>query len=184
MVRIPLDASQYRRPTTLILVFLLALALGLAVSSSASAASGSKVLVFNEDDNGSEGVNAAQSLRDLGFSVDRETNLPTDLDDYSSIWFVTAYGSLQAADVDRLADYIAEGGNAYLTGERPCCELLNFSVAQLLDKVLTNQNVQVGGLGDIEGPFVFNPNATDDVADSPNDLTDFLPGGPGGMASI
>lgn len=150
MVRISLDTSQYRRAATLILVFLLTLALGLAISSSASAASGPKVLVFNEADNGFEGENAAQSLRVLGFSVDRRTSLPTDLDGYASIWLVTAYQSLQAADVDRLADFIAGGGSAYLTGERPCCELLNFSISQLLDKVLTNENVQVGGLGDID----------------------------------
>ncbi len=142
------------------------------------------VLVFGEDDNGSEGNNAASTLTSLGHVVQRSTTLPEALGGYSSIWYVEAYSGLSLDERERLITYIREGGSAYLTGERPCCEELNDDVEAVLRSLLEDQDVQVGDLGDIPAPFTFNPSVTDHVASAPNLLVDFVPHSPGGMAGL
>lgn len=142
------------------------------------------VLVFGNNDNGFEVDNTASTLRDFGLDVERATSLPANLSPFGSVWYVNAYSGLDQPSIDRLASFVAGGGSAYLTGERPCCEALNDSVEQILRRTLKDQNVQVGGLGDINGPFTFNTDVTDHVARFPNFLTDFVPDSPGGMAGL
>ena len=151
--------------------------------SVASAAHG-KVLVFGSADNGTEGDNVASTLSSLGYGVDRRDDLPDDLSPYSSVWYIEAYQGLSDGAEAELDAYIEGGGSVYLTGERPCCEELNPSDEAILRAVLVNKAVTVGGLGDIGGPFTFNPSAEDQVASSPNTLVDFVPNSPGGMAGI
>jgi hypothetical protein len=110
--------------------------------------------------------------------------LPPSLDGYTSIWYIEAYSGLSAEDQARLASYIRAGGSVYLTGERPCCEVLNDGVEAVLHSVLKDQDIRIGGLGDIDGPFTFHPSVTDHVASFPNLLVDFVPDSPGGMAGI
>lgn len=148
------------------------------------AASAGNVLVFGLDDNGTEGDNAASTLTALGHSVERSAALPPTLDGYSSVWYIEAYSGLTIDERERLSSYIKEGGSAYLTGERPCCEELNDDVEAVLRSVLADQDVQVGDLGDIPGPFTFNTSVTDHVASAPNLLVDFVPHSPGGMAGL
>lgn len=161
-----------------------AMALVVLSAPSAALASGSKALVFGSQDNGYEGDNVAATLAGLGYDVDRLAALPADLSPYSSIWYIEAYKGLTVDEQAELSSYVAAGGSAYLTGERPCCETLNASIKAILDSVLTNQDVTVGGLGDIAGPFTFNGGAADGVALQPNTLVDFVPQSPGGMAGL
>lgn len=140
--------------------------------------------MFGAADNGFEADNATATLTELGADVDRESTLPADLSPFQTIWYVSAYDSLSADDVSRLSAFVAAGGSAYLTGERPCCEPLNSSVQALLRAVLTDRDVTVGARGDINGPFTFNPAVVDQLASQPNVLTDFVPESPGGLDGI
>lgn len=159
-------------------------AVALPAVQPATAASNPDVLVFGDADNGYEADNAATTLESLGLSVARTNRLPSDLSTYQQIWYVEAYRGLDPNEETALADYLQEGGSVYLTGERPCCEGLNASVQRLLRQVLTDQNIQVGGLGDIDGPFTFNFDAVGGVAAEPNVLVDFVPHSPGGMDGL
>lgn len=143
-----------------------------------------KILVFGDSDNGNERANAAATLESLGYQVTQEKGLPLSLSSYASIWNVAAYSGLSPDEVAALTEYSREGGSVYLTGERPCCEGLNRSVQSLLRNVLVNQNVTVGGKGDISGPFTFNPQAVKDISKRPNILLDFVPDSPGAVEGI
>jgi hypothetical protein len=173
-----------RRCAAVVLRCCRVIGLALVLCSVAASAASAKTLVFGSADNGNEGNNAAATLTDLGVTVDRQASLPADLTPYSSIWYVEAYQGLSSDDQQRLIDYISSGGSVYLTGERPCCETLNATDQNILRGVLKDQDVQVGGLGDIGGPFSFNGAAINDIASSPNLLVDFVPHSPGGMAGI
>jgi hypothetical protein len=166
-----------------VLAALLAL-LTLTLPAVAPALAPADTLVFGSADNGIEGDDAAATLRSLGALVDRSATLPADLSPYSSIWYVEAYEGLSSDEQTRLEDYVRLGGSLYLTGERPCCEVLNASVQAVLHELLKDQDVTIGGMGDIDGPFTFNPGVADGVANEPNLLVDFVPHSPGGMAGI
>jgi hypothetical protein len=147
---------------------------------------GKKVLVYGYQDDGYGVTNLAQTLRAAGVEVDESETLPDDLDAYKSIWN-PSYNSWTSAEEQRVAGFVADGGAAYLTGERPCCESLNGSVQRVLRQVLTDQNVVVGKQGDIDGPFTFNPAASNKISKVPNVLSDFEPDAPGaisGMAGV
>jgi hypothetical protein len=159
----------------------------LSVVAGAPAAGASAVgraLVVGAADNGSEGDNLRSSLEALGFPTDRAGDVPADLSGYQSVWYVEAYAPLDADERDRLVAYSKAGGNLYLTGVRLCCAPHNGAVEDVLDRTLEDTDVQVGGLGDIDGPFAFNSGVTDHVATVPNFLVDFIPHSPGGMAGI
>jgi hypothetical protein len=147
-------------------------------------AAGPHVLVFGSADNGSEGNNVAATLTSLGYAVDREPEIPSSLAGYSSVWYIEAYKGLTPEAEEELEHYVEGGGSLYLTGERPCCEALNQSDEAILHAVLMNKSVNVGGLGDIAGPFTFNPDVENSVASTPNTLVNFVPNSPGGMAGI
>ena len=106
------------------------------------------------------------------------------LDQYTSVWVVMAYEGMTQSEISTLAGYVSGGGNLYLTGERPCCEDLNDSVQQLVNLVVRNGGVEVGDLGDIDGPFTVNPSAAGSIAINPQVLTNFYPDAPGGMAGL
>ncbi|MFJ4261362.1 Ig domain-containing protein [Paenarthrobacter nicotinovorans] len=147
---------------------------------------GDKILVYSDGDEGYGIANVAKTLRDTGADVVEATTLPEDLSSFKSIWNPARYGWSEA-DEHRVADFIADGGAAYLTGERPCCEALNASVQNVLRQVLTDQNVVVGQIGEAQGSFTFNPAASNDITKVPNVLGTFEPDGPGaisGMAGV
>lgn len=166
-------------------VVLLMMGMSLDLGDAAHAApTPNKILVFGESDNGVEGNNLKASLEELGYSVDRAGRLPADLSLYSSIWYIEAYRGLTEDEQQRLAAFVAAGGAAYLTGERPCCEALNDSIEAVLHALLKDTNVTIGDRGDITGPFTFNPDAVDSIATEPNLLVDFLPDSPGAIGNI
>ncbi|MBB1512571.1 hypothetical protein H5399_08140 [Tessaracoccus sp. MC1627] len=152
--------------------------------------------MLGSGDNGYEADNLASTLEGLGLEALRvrenltdvwgfgvpHAEMLADLMEFQSIWYVEAYEGLTNGEVDLMVEYANAGGNLYLTGERPCCEALNASVTTLLRRVL-NEQVTVGGMGDVTGPFAFNGGALSEVASKPNLLTDFVPQSPGGMVT-
>lgn len=163
---------------------MLALLAVMTFAGVATAAGPGSVLVLGRGDNGQEITNTVATLEGFGVDVERVSALPEDISGYDAVWHVGAYSAITEDEVAGLASYVAAGGSAYLTGERPCCEPLNNSVQQLLRQVLVNQDVTVGGRGDTDGPFAFNTGVTDFVASFPNLLVDFLPDSPGGIEGI
>lgn len=176
--------SDRRSAATLLAFCLLMAAVLLSTATVASAAGVGPALVVGSADNGNEGNNLKVTLESLGLTVDRAADVPASISAYQSVWYIEAYAGLDAGERDVLVDYSGSGGNLYLTGERPCCETLNAGVQDVLHRTLKDTNVQVGGFGDIDGPFAFNSGVTDHVATVPNFLVDFIPHSPGGLDGI
>jgi hypothetical protein len=118
--------------------------------------------------------------------------LPADLSAYGTIWYVGASSAISPADQTRLAQFLARGGGLYLTGERPCCQILNNSVQSLLSVVVVNGNtIAVGSTrdffppsGEALLPASFNPGARGNVTTTPNTLTTWFPNAPGEILGI
>lgn len=124
------------------------------------------------------------NLESLGHTVTNQAALPTDLSGFDTVWHVGAFVALTTDEQTRLTNFLTGGGGLHLTGERPCCESLNGSLQQLINSVVTSGGVQVGGLGDITGPYLINPAANSGLASNPNTVTTWVPGGPGGMGGL
>jgi hypothetical protein len=129
-------------------------------------------------------ANLVSTLESLGHTVDNPGGLPGDLSGYDTIWHVGAYVPLSAGEQTQLADFLGNGGGVHLTGERPCCETLNDSVETFVNSVVAGGGVQVGGLGDIGGPYAINPNVVGAIARNPNPVSDWVPSAPGGMGGL
>src|SRR4029077_17566463 len=107
---------------------------------------------------------------------------------YGSIWYVGFGASnvtISTEDQAKLAQFLANGGGVYLTGERPCCQALNDSVQSLLRTVVVNgQNIIVGSGTDFPGTAAFNPTARGGGTSAPNVLTTWAPAFPGEIQNI
>jgi FecR-like protein len=113
------------------------------------------------------------------------SKLPADLSAYGSIWYVGAFNAISADDQAKLAQFLAKGGGVYLTGERPCCQILNNSVQSLLRTVVVGgDNIVVGSNRDFAGTATFNPTARGGVTSEPNVLTTWAPAAPGEITNI
>jgi hypothetical protein len=116
-------------------------------------------------------------------------NLPADLSAYGTIWYVGAFRAISAPDQARLAQFLAKGGGLYLTGEQPCCQVLNNSVQSVLRTVVGGgSEIVVGSPRFFTGfPLLaatFNPTARGGVTTNPNRLTTWFPNGPGELSGI
>jgi len=113
------------------------------------------------------------------------STLPADLSAYGSIWYVGAFNAISPADQAKLAQFMASGGGVYLTGERPCCQVLNNSVQSLLRAVVAGgQDIVVGSNRDFSGTATFNPFARGGITSMPNLLTTWAPAAPGEITGI
>jgi hypothetical protein len=113
------------------------------------------------------------------------SKLPADLSAYGSIWYVGAFSAISTDDQTKLAQFLANGGGVYLTGERPCCQVLNNSVQSLLRTVVVGgDNITVGSNADFPGIATFNPAARGGVTSGPSLLTTWAPDGPGAVTGI
>ena len=139
-----------------------------------------------------EGASLAATLTGLGHTVTNATAVNSvnlgglgTLSTFDTLWHVGAGpAALSASDQTALGAYVAGGGGLHLTGERPCCEVLNASIQTFLNANVTAGGITVGGLGDISGPYPFNPNAVGGVTSAPNSLTTWFPTGPGGTSGL
>jgi hypothetical protein len=112
-------------------------------------------------------------------------NLPADLSAFGTIWYVGAFNAISAADQTRLAQFLANGGGLYLTGERECCQALNDSIQSLLRRVVVGGNsIVVASPNDFLLPAAFNPTARGGITMKPNVLTSWFPNGPGEIFGI
>ncbi|WP_309992591.1 Ig domain-containing protein [Paenarthrobacter nitroguajacolicus] len=144
---------------------------------------GNKVLVYGSTDEGYGVANVAQTLRAAGADVVISKTLPAELGTYKSIWN-PSYNGWTAAEEQQVAGYVIDGGAAYLTGERPCCEEVNDTVQRVLRQVLVDQDVVVGRQGDVDGPYTFNSAATNQISKAPNVLSAFEPLAPGAISGL
>ena len=160
-----------------------ALALLLLVFAAAPA-DADNIGVFG-DRGGERGALTAE-LTALGHTVTNVASLGGlgGLGAYDTLWHVGAFAALTGGEQASLAAYLASDGGLHLTGERPCCEGLNDSIENLLNNVVSGGGITVGGLGDISGPYAFNPNAIGSVTSNPNNVSTWVPSAPGGLAGL
>jgi hypothetical protein len=116
-------------------------------------------------------------------------SLPADLSAYGTIWYVGAFSAISAGDQTRLAQFLAKGGGLYLTGEQPCCQILNDSVQSVLRTVVSGgSEIVVGSSRFFPGSplpaATFNPTARGGVTTMPNGLMAWFPNGPGELSGI
>jgi hypothetical protein len=127
-------------------------------------------------------------LEAAGYEVDVEWFLPDDLSGYGSIWHFASESPIVPADADRLVRFAAAGGGLYLTGERPCCELLNASVEGIVNALVgADGPIAVGGQGDAYRDRVtmpVNPGAVGGVAVQPFSLTTWTATAPGVISNV
>src|SRR5574341_742858 len=142
------------------------------------------VLVFGDRGPGST---LSADLAGFGHTVTMNvTTLPVDLTSFGTIWHVSAFTALTAAEQTRLADFLALGRGLHLTGEHPlCCGTLNASLQTLVRSVVAGGSaILVGGLSVIDGPYDFNASASGGITTTPNALTTWNPSAPGGISGI
>jgi hypothetical protein len=116
------------------------------------------------------------------------SKLPADLSAYGSIWYV-GFGfnnvTISTEDQAKLAQFLANGGGVYLTGERPGFQPINDSIQSLLRTVVVDgKNIVVGSTIDFPGTAAFNPTARGGVTSAPNALTTWAPAFPGEIKNI
>ena len=113
--------------------------------------------------------------------------LPDDLNGFGSIWYF-GIDPISQTDADRLVAYAKAGNGLDLTGEHPCCEELNATVAGIVNRLIVSvRGTGIGGLGDpyyATGPLPINPSAASQAALRPFALTTWQPSAPGGMTNI
>ena len=135
-----------------------------------------------------EALNVESFLEAAGFEVDVEWFLPDELSGYGSIWHFGTEAPIVPADADRLVRFAAAGGGLYLTGERPCCELLNASVEDILNAIVVGDGrIAVGGQGDACGcrmAMPVNPRVAGNVAVQPFSLTTWTAIAPGVISNV
>jgi hypothetical protein len=158
---------------------LLFLASAIAVPATSFA---DNILVFG--DRSGDRANLTSTLELLGHTVTNQADLPGDVSGFDTIWHVGAFVALSGGVQAQLSAYMAGGGGVHLTGERPCCEVLNDSVEAYVNSVVAAGGVQVGDLGDIGGPYDINPAAAGDLASNPNVVSTWAPSAPGGMGGL
>lgn len=144
----------------------------------------SSILIYGNYAAGNNGLQ--QNFEALGHTVtNQSSSLPADLSAFDTIWHVASNANtLGAAARTALRGFVNNGGGLHLTGERPCCELLNDAVEILLNDLISGPQVTVGNQGDQAGTFAFNSGAVGNIAAAPNTLTAWGPSGPGAMDSL
>lgn len=147
------------------------------------------ILVSGDHGLGKSGLIAG--LQSLGHQVTESPILPDDLSGFDMIYYVGFTTPLTAAERERLATFVADGGGLHLTGERPCCDNMNDSLTLLVNELVAGGGITLGRQGDVpaEGgrlyfPYVVNPEAKGGIAATPNPVNALRLLSPGGIAGI
>lgn len=111
-------------------------------------------------------------------------NITGSLSGYDSIWGVNAFDPLSASEMSLLSDYVSSGGGLYLTGERPCCEVLNSSLTTFVNSIVDGGSIQIGGLGDKGSISTINSSVVGNLASAPNTVTSWSPRVSGGISGV
>jgi hypothetical protein len=147
-----------------------------------AAAAADNILIFG--DRPGDAAILETTLEGIGHTVTNVGTLPGSLNSYDTIWHVGAFVALTGGEQTQLAAFLATGGGVHLTGERPCCEVLNDSLQSMVNSVVSGGGIQVGDLGDIAGPYSINASAVESVASSPNSVSVWVPSASGGVNGI
>jgi hypothetical protein len=142
-------------------------------------ASAETISVFG--DYGSSRTQLAAELVAQGHAVTETVLLPGDLSTFDTIWHIGAFSPLTAGEQALLSGFLAAGKGIYFTGERPCCDPLNSSIGALVNANLIAPGVQIGSLGDIGGPYSYNPTALGNIGSG---ISGWVPSAPGGIAGV
>ncbi|HET6480682.1 MAG TPA: hypothetical protein VFG35_11680, partial [Actinoplanes sp.] len=149
-----------------------------------------KVLVFGDDTLSRAGL--VPQLRAMGAEVTDGATLPQNLAGYDVVFHVGFRVPLTALERERLALFLEDGGAVHLTGERPCCELVNDSHTVFVRQVVAGgQNITLGRQGDVLSlfgdsffPYAANPGAKGGITTTPNTVTQLRLVSPGGIGGI
>jgi|GEM_PF-6955093 len=157
----------------------------------ASVARADRILVFqqfNADPAGADraGPAAVPVLQGLGHEVTAATSLvpvlPADLSVFDTIWVIQVL-PLTGPQENAIVDFVNAGGGLYFSGERLCCESLNASIQNTLNRLI-RASTRIGNSG--EGGDIFDA-ALDDphqITSMPNAVPQWLAGQAGLMSMI
>lgn len=127
----------------------------------------------------------ASNLTAFGHSVTVfGDDISGNLSAYDSIWGVSAFDAISSTEQSALSDYLASGGGLYLTGERPCCEVLNQSLTTFVNGVVDGPTVQIGGLGDAGSSSSINQTVVGNLASAPNSVSSWTPNASGAISGV
>jgi hypothetical protein len=201
-----IDAQGYRRPIADAgtyscltgkgdpVVTLSAAAIQMMAARTVSAICGSNsVLIAGEGDGGSGLPGSTQPNDDIaalltsaGYQVTESGTLPADLSSYGQVWWVDA-NPPTSGEQNQLVAFEQTGGGVFLTGERPCCELLNSADTSMINSMVTGGGVTAGGQGEVSAGTSQNPvnqSVVGNLSQTPFVVTQWTTSQPGGMAGV
>ncbi|WP_210398029.1 PEP-CTERM sorting domain-containing protein [Motiliproteus sediminis] len=142
----------------------------LCLSAFSASAQAGVVHIFG--DRSGDRANLASSLVGLGHTVVNTAALATDLSGFDAVWHVGAFSALGSGQQTQLSGYIQSGGGVHLTGERPCCDVMNDSIETLINSLVVGGGVSVGRQGDSgAGTALVNAGVVGGLASAPNLLS-------------
>lgn len=148
-----------------------------------SAASAGVIGIFGDRDTSIRRLNP--NLASLGHTVEYlGINVNQDLSSFDSVWGVSAKDPLSSLEQSYLSDYLLGGGGLYLSGENPCCEILNTSLTDFVNTVVDGGNIQVGGQGYQGSSATINENVVGNLASNPNSISTWSPISSGGLGGV
>ncbi|WP_203909236.1 S8 family peptidase [Rhizocola hellebori] len=133
--------------------------------------------------NGTDIGDLSAALVRAGHTVSTSQTLPADLSPYQQIWYIDT-NALTAQESDRLADFVASGGSAYLTGEWGCCAVDTSTIA-LLNRLTTNTGGHIAHAG--SAPFnslTVNSAAPGGLATDPHALSSITVASAGSLSGV
>jgi hypothetical protein len=145
------------------------------------------ILVFGDSAARAE---AADRLVEAGHEVWVGGALPQDLSTYDAVWHVGVATQFDDSMRNRLGDFMKTGRGVFLTGEWSCCETMNASVQQVVNRFVRSaasapSSIAIGGLGtSAPGDQFFNPIAVGGVTIAPHELVEWRPGTTGRISGI
>ncbi len=147
------------------------------------------ILVFGDHQPGQDGL--VPVLEAAGGNVAVTAVLPQDLSGYDAIFHVGLSSPLRPAEGDRLVEFVERGGALHLTGERPCCDIMNASLHPIVHRLTGNANIVIGQQGDVRAaqgffdfPYLVNPQVNGALAVAPNTVDALFLVGPGALAGV
>ena len=162
------------------------LGLALLATLERGAAAGT-ILVFGDHVARAE---AQDRLNEAGHFVTIYGALPADISNYDAVWHVGVATEFDDATRNQLAEFMKLGGGVFLSGEWDCCQTMNASVQQVVNRLVKSAAsaptaIRIGGLGTATaGTQYFNEGAIADITSAPNELVEWRPGTTGRMSGV
>lgn len=145
------------------------------------------ILVFGDSASRAE---AADRLVEAGHEVFIGGALPENLAPYDAVWHVGVATQFDDAMRNRLGEFMKDGHGVFLTGEWSCCETMNASVQQVVNRFVraaasAPSSIAIGGQGTaVPGDHLFNPTAVGAITTAPHELIAWRPGTTGRISGV